>query len=331
MNWIKQNAFLFGLSIATLVIAAALWVFGNSSASRYEESLGQYETAFDEASRFEKLDPYPNAEHLAGKKLAVEAYGEATEELQKAFGPYRPGELEKISVQGFSSAVKEANRETRDAFGPNAEIPDDYFCGFKKYKTALPPGNATGILNYQLNVTKKIMLKLADSGVTELVSLHRPELPEESDKSFKIEDEKVARALPLEIVFKGRESAVRDFLSSLANDKEHFLVVRSIRISNEKLIPPRKTDAKFSGGSSARPAGGGALGAPDFGALFDEANDQSEPAQGATPETAPAPEPQPIKLPSDSSRILAQVLGDEKLQVFVRLDVLLFLEPKELP
>jgi len=39
----------------------------------------------------------------------------------------------------------------------------------------------------------------------------------------------------------------------------------------------------------------------------------------------------PAAAPVDTSRILSQVLGNEELQVFIRLDLLLFLAPKELP
>lgn len=340
MIWIKQNIFLFSLAVVTLLVALVLWVLGSKAAANYKQAKQDYDSAYAEVMSFEKLDPYPTDEHLESKKLAVTAYSGQTDELQKTFAPYRPEDLKNITVQAFSSAVKQANKETRTAFGENLQIPEDYFCGFEEYSTSLPAGSATGILNYQLEVTKKLMLNLAASGASELVSLHRPELPEEEGKSFKPENGQVARALPLEVVFKGPEKAVRDFLSSLVNDKDHYLVVRSLKVANEKQIPPRKSDVRFSGGDRRRAQPDEANNAAfEFSALFGE-GEPVAPAPDATGEvatpggvaaSAPLPAPAPLGLPGDTSRVLAQVLGQEELQVFIRLDVLLFLEPAPLP
>jgi len=332
MNWIKQNTFLSGLVAVTVVLALVLWVIGNGAAGRYEKAKEEYGAALSEVSNFEKLDPYPNQEHLESKKLAVTTYSGQADALQKSFDAFRVGELEEITVQAFSSAVKQANKQTRSGFDASGtEVPEEYFCGFETYRTSLPPGNATSILNYQLEVAKKVMTNLADAGVSKLVSLHRPRLPEEEGKKFEPEKDQVARSMTFEVVFKGREAAARQFLSSLVNDKEHYLVVRSIRIANEKSIPPRKDDARFSGGNTRRPAagdGGAESAAPNFNALFGGGDGDTPPApEGA----APAPVPQPAPAAADSSQILIQVLGQEEIQVFVRFDVLLFLEPKELP
>lgn len=343
MNWIKQNTFTFGLVVTTLVGALLLWVLGSAAAGRYDAAKEEYDSAFSEVSQFEKLDPYPSAEHLASKKLAVEEYSEEAAELQMRFDAYRPESLEKITVQAFADAVKVANEETRAAFGKDIEIPEAYHCGFEAYRTAMPPGNATGILNYQLGATKQLMLNLAEAGATSLIGLHRPKLPEEEGKRFDADKKQVTRELPLELVFTGTESSVREFLSSLVNDKSHYFVVRSWKIQNEKPLPPRKTDAKF--GDRGNRGGAGNLGpineAPNFNELFNGEAEEPKPAGGANPDAAaqpeapePAkPEPAPASAPeaTDGTRILEQVLGQEEIQVFVRIDLLIFLEAKKLP
>jgi hypothetical protein len=62
----------------------------------------------------------------------------------------------------------------------------------------------------------------------------------------------------------------------------------------------------------------------------------AEPAGKAAPEAAdpkvPAPDPAAPPTPEvDTSRILAQVLGNEDLTVFVRFDIATFLPSKDLP
>lgn len=337
MNWIKQNTFLFGLAVVTVVGVIALWLVGNMAAGRYDKAQEKYQAALDEGTRFVKIDPYPNKDLYEEKKIAVQEYNEETGELQEDFSPYRKVNLENITVQDFSSKIRDANRMTREAFGPDAEVPEPYFCGFEAYRNALPPGNATGILNYQLGVTEKIMLNLANAGISELISVRRPKLAEEEGKSYEPTKKQVFRELPLEMVFKCRESAARQFLSTLPDDNEDYLVVRSIKIRNENDDPPRKDDARFEGVRSRAadlipPPPAQLTSAPD---PFESAG--FDPADAFNPEgDAVAPRPaQPGANPSlagiDTSQILSQVMGEEEVYVFVRLDILVFLEPKQLP
>lgn len=343
MNWIKQNTFLFGLAVATLVGALILWFLGSSAANRYDAAKEEFDEALQDAAVYERLDPYPTQDNLQSKQAELKKYSDQVRVLQDAFGAYRPGELEIITVQKFSENVKAANRETRKAFGKDAELPEDYFVGFEAYRSRLDAGNATGILNHQLTVVKKLIMNLAETGEIKLINVNRPKLPEEEGKDFKPEKGQVTRELPLELVFEGPEAAVREFLNSVVNDQEHFLVVRSLRIVNNKQQPPRLADAKFdgrrrgAGGAAAAPA---ANPVPNFDELFapDPEPEQEAPAEGGDEEApapadgvpAPAP-PAPAPVLDDDSRILYQVLGEEDIQVFVRIDLILFLEAQELP
>jgi hypothetical protein len=108
---------------------------------------------------------------------------------------------------------------------------------------------------------------------------------------------------------------VREFLSSISKPDNHFVVIRSLRVTNEKKDPPRTADAKFEKPAAAKPDAADA-----FGSGFVLPGDDAAAAPAAeSPKTA------------DSSRILAQVLGNEQVQVFLRLDVLQFLPAKKLP
>jgi hypothetical protein len=177
------------------------------------------------------------------------------------------------------------------------------------------------------------MLALSKSGATELKNLHRPLLPEEEGRAFKPGDSDVARALPLEITFQGPEKAVRAFISSVVKPESQYVVIRSLRVTNAKKDPPRAADAKFE-----KPAAKPAAAAVDvFGGGFvlpgeePAKPDAPKPADDATPAPAPEPAPAPAPAPADSSRILAQVSGNEEVQVFLRLDIMQFLPAKKLP
>jgi len=328
MTWIKDRKFLIGLSAGTLLLVAASVWYGKAGAGRYEEAKLAYESAATDAANFEKLALYPTKENFDSKKLSVDEYSASTKALQDAFAAYRATESPSVSPQDLSAQMKAANDETRKAFGQRVVVPEDYYCGFKAYRSKVARGEATGVLSYQLGVVKQMMLDLAAAQPTKLIGVHRPELSEEAGKKHDAAKEEVARSLPIEVTFQATEKSVRQFVSSIANSNNRYVVIRSMRIRNVKLDPPRSTDAQFdrpapTAPAASNPSGAAAPGATDLSGLFAGA---AEPA--AVPRT-PAPAPAPA--PADTSRILSQVLGNEELIVFLRLDIMQFLPAKPLP
>jgi len=334
MSWIQDNKFLAGLAGVTLVVASGLLYFGNKGATAYDEAKMTYDEAAAEIQGFERLSLYPKKENLDGKRKALSDYREVTDSLQKSFDPFRVENLENISPQEFTTRLRAADAEVRKAFeDANVALPPEFFLGFESYTSGLAQGGATGMLDYQLKAIKQIMLQLAKASPSELKNLHRPRLPEENGQTFEAQPVAVARPLPLEITFKGSEKSVRQFLSSIAKPEDRYLVIRSLRISNEKKTPPKSSDAKFEKPAAAAGAAG-IFGVEDFfGPDPDAAEDEvpaEEPDAGPAAPAPPAPPAAPAA-PVDSSRMLAQVLGQENLVVFLRLDLLLFLPAKELP
>ncbi len=329
MNWIKENKFLAALGGGTLIVVILLVVVGLKGAGKYEAAKADYDAAAEEAAAFERLPLYPKQENKDAKSKALDEYRKAAETLQEAFESYRPTELKNVSPEAFTNQLKAANDEVRKAFGDSGiTVPDVFFCGFEEYKTKLVPGQATGILDYQLTGIKKLMLALAASGATDLKNVHRPALPEETGNEFKAEPNQVARQLPLEITFKGPEASMRSFLSSVVKPDGYYYVIRSLRVTNEKKDPPRTSDAKFE-----RPAEAGTEASADtFGGFVLPGGDEPA-AEEELPagEEAPAEETADSSAPADSSRILSQVLGDEEVRVFLRLDIMQFLPAQKLP
>lgn len=330
MSWIQNNKFLAVLGGGTLVAMALLFLFGFKASERYLQAKENFDTAAKEAQSTEQLPLYPKRENFDGKSKALDEYSQALGALQAAFEKYQPKTLQNVSPEIFATQLKTVNHDVRKVFNESkTTLPDAFFCGFENYKTAYASGDNTGILDYQLTGTKQLMLALAAAGATELKNFHRPLLVEEQGQTFTPHPTDVARCLPLEITFKGREKAVRAFLSSIVKPDGYYIVIRSLRITNEKKGPPRTADAKFD-----KPAGA------KSGAVKDPARDFFAPDPEPTPvdekpqdpnatEATVTPAPAPAAV--DSSRILSKVLGDESLQVFIRLDLMQFLPAKKLP
>lgn len=328
MNWIKENKFLAGLVGGTVVAMALLYFVGSKGAARFAASKEGYDQAAGEVSQFERLALYPKADLRDSKKKAIDEYRESLGSLQEAFAKFRPEEIANTSPQAFTDQLVAAVDETRAAFeAAGTTVPAPYFCGFERYKTELARGGATGIMAYQLGMVRGLMLGLAEARISELKNVHRPPLAEEDGGSFEPAASDVARPMPLEITFSGSEKSVRQFFNMLASTETNFAVIRSLRITNSKRdLPPKAADAKFERESGAARTGASAPAADMFSGGFVLPGDEPE-------EEAPAEEPAPAPKadPADASRVLSQVLGDEEVMVFLRLDLMQFLPAKELP
>lgn len=326
MSWTKDKKFVVGLAGGTLVGMILLYGLGSKGLERYETAKTEYEDAFAEVESYARMNPYPKAENQDSKKKSLDDYRDSLEKLQNAFDAYRPKQVKNGSPQEFTNELKASNNEVRTAFkDAGTKVPDAFFLGFETYKDGIANGKATGILQYQLDGIKHLMLALAQSRATELKNVVRPALAEETGTEYKPLPTDVARALPMEITFTAPEKSVREFLSAIAAMEGKFAVIRTIRISNTKKDPPRAADAKFETPAAAAAPARAADNIFDFGAAPPPVGPQ-DPAQPAGPVLAA-----PATKSADTGRILSQVLGNEELHVFIRLDFLTFLPAQKLP
>lgn len=334
MNWIKSNPFVSALAGATLVICAALYFYASSGSKRYEEAQAEFESSYRAVSKAEKLKPYPIDENRDGKRKALTEFSSEIDELRSQFDAYRPEELKNISVQAFTEKLKSAAEETKDSLTTaGCDLPEGYFLGFEQYRGQLANSKATGVLLYQVEAMKEAMDQLAAARPSQLISIFRESVPEEGGGVFAPGETDVARHFGFEVTFKGSEGSVREFLSALGALGDHYFTVRCVEIVNERDTPPRTSDAKFESAvdTSADDAAadnpfGGAFVLPGGEAFGEEPAEEPEAELPAEPDPAAAPEPA-----VDTTRILAQVLGNEELIVMVRFDLALFLPSKELP
>ena len=322
MSWIKDNKFMVALGGGTLTGVILLYVVGSQGSKRYDAAKEQFAAAATEATGFEKQPLYPKLENKDGKSKALGEYRQAVDSIQTAFAPFRPKEIKNVTPQEFTDRLLAANLEVRKAFEEASTIvPEPFFVGFEKYRTSLAPPNTTGILDYQLSSIKSLMLALAKTKPKELKNLFRPLQPEDSGQAFAPPPTMTARPFPLEISFIGTEKSARDFISSIVKLENQYIVVRSLRVTNVKKDPPRAGDAQFEKAAASKPAAS----ADPFAGGFVLPGDE-KPAAAAEAPVTPAPAPKA----ADSGRILSQVLGNEEVNVFLRLDLLQFLPAKKI-
>ncbi len=335
MNWIKSNPFVSALAGITLVICAVLIFLGTRGGARYGEAKTGFEDAYQGVSTSEGIPLYPTAENRDGKRKALNEYRESITALRALFDKYRPANLDNLTTQEFTGRLKSSTTEVTDALKEaGVEVPEGFFMGFEGYRDQLAQSEATGVLHFEVEGIKNALLNLAEARPGTLISLYREPIPEETGGTYTPPENAVARTFGFELVFKGSEASVREFLSSLGDIDPYYYVIRTLKIQNEDSAPPRVADAEFETAvTEAAP-----VEASPFGVAFEipeqevaEEGEESGTAEEAgTGEEAEAPAVAETA-PADTSRILAQVLGDEELIVFIRFDLVMFLPAKELP
>ncbi len=328
MSLIKDKRFAITLWGSTLVVVGGLVWYAMSSSGKYDAALETYRSNASAVANAEKEALYPTRQNLEQKSKALSDYREAVDGMQRRFAGFRPAELKKTPPPTFIDHLKAADASIRKefAFGSGGtKLPPAFYFGFEAYIKGTPvKEDATGILGYQLDALNELFSKMAKTHPTEIRRVFRPKLPEEEEaKKWVAPAGCIARPLPVEITFKAREKSVREFLTSITATDKYYYVVRTMAISNERLTAPTQKDAQFDKAKSGGSGGvGDAMVFPGLG------TDTSVFPGGGADSATPAAKP---VVSSDSSRILKQVLGNEELVVFLRLDVLQFLPPMRLP
>jgi len=344
----SDKKFLTILGVITLLIAGGLIYWGMRGGSRYKEAADNYDMAADGVRRLEGLKPYPSSPNVNAKTTALKEYQGSLVTVQEGFIKYRPPELKNVSSADFSARVLEvsgvAKQQLEEA---QAEFPENFALGFEKYTTDPARQDATGLLGYQLDGIGELFRMLAESRPGVVVNFMREPLPEETAGDYKRGGSEVARALSVEVTFSGQERAFRDFLNLVVNSEKYYFVIRNLRIANERQTGPTAEEAKFQ---ESKPA----VVNPFEGSGFDLPGLEEAPAGGTVPpaggavppdgaipapapgeavvEPIPAPAPAPAPAVDDESNlILKQLIGSEEINVFMRIDLMLFHGDVELP
>ena len=121
---------------------------------------------------------------------------------------------------------------------------------------------------------------------------------------------------------------MRKFLSSLDDSGKYYYVVRSMRVTNEKVKAPTATDAQFSTDEAEAAADGAAPAGDPFGGgggFVLPGDEPAAPAEDAAAEPAADAAPAAPAEGSDEL-ILKQVLGSEKINAFLRIDIIQFFD-----
>jgi hypothetical protein len=331
----KEKRFISILAGISLVCIGGLYFFASKGSSRFDAAKEGFDSVDAKIEAMEGLPVYPTEKNLAQKESELKSYSANAAELAKKLQALRPASLENADPQAFTDLlVKTADASIKayqtaglSSEGDNPSLPKGFFLGFEAYTSTAAQKDSTGIMAYQLGAISELHALLAAAKPSALLNFRREELPEEKNEAYKPTLGVPYRVMPIEVAFAGPESALRGFINGIQSSKQHYFVIRSMRVRNDKQEGPKASDAQFEApateGADADAPGGGIF---DSGTAF-VLPGESAPAAAAEAAAAPAATAEPEKTedaPADSSRILQQVLGQEDINAFFRIDIVLF-------
>lgn len=322
----QEKKFIGILAAATVLGAGGLYFVASDGADRYTASKEQFDALSSDINQMQNLSLFPTPQNKQEKEKAIASFKADAEALTSKLIAKRPKSLENINPQAFTNLLVKTAQEVKKKYaaeglqidGDDADLPKGFYLGFENYVSTPAQGSATGILAYQLGAINEVHTLLAAAKPKKLLNFYREVLPEEKGEEYTPSATQPYRTLPFEVSFSGPESTLRDLINGLQQSPKHLFAIRSMRIVNEKQSPPKASDANFDEeqeSTASEPESTSAVATfvlPEVG----------EPAAA---EAAPAEEPTAAP---DNGRILKQVLGSEEIQVFLRIDLVLFDEPK---
>ncbi len=321
MSWIKENQFTAGLAAVTLLGVAGLYSWGSGNQNKTALARDDYQAAAAEMMRYEGGSLYPSDTNRDLKRKAVADYSEQATQLRDRMVQYGPKPGSAIAANAFGTELQAANTRIRAAFETSqATVPGGFLVGFEAYASGVAQGDATSLMAYQMGAMEWLFVKLAEARPEALINVYRQPLTEEKGAPYDYAKNQISRDLPMEITFSGSARAVREFMSSLVDSKDYYFIPRVIRVENEKQVGPTRSDAQFKTVSTST--------APEG---FDPA------ALGAVTDLVPAGDPAVVlaageeAVAPESEEILKQVLGDEAVRVFLRIDLRLFRDSASVP
>jgi len=309
MNWIKENKFLTGYFA---VLAVGLGVLGFllfSASSAYDAANDNYVSKANEYKRLRSLQPYPNQESL--KKY--EAQKSEAADMVTAFQAQlatREFKSEDMSPAEFQDKLKASVTEIvgkAEAAGvalPKGNGASKFYLGFDPYESRPPEREAVAPLVRQLKAIQWVVEQVIDNHITSLDSLERTPLPEEKSLSTgnsrrqnqnqnqgeRGGSRELVIKNPLDLRLTAKQETFGKFLNTIVGTKApQFYIPRIVRVRNQKMKGPDRATAGIP--SQAVGAAGGA---------------------------APAVPDVPIGF----------IVGDEQVEVELRLEIVEFVAPK---
>lgn len=321
----KQNKFLTGYLVVTLLGAGALGFLVFQAKGKYSEAQEAYTTKAASLTQLQSGKPYPDKANVARMEELQKAHQQEINKLQGELAkaklpvkPLRPSEFQdklKATLDRLRAAAQQQGVVLGSKETPKLDL------DMAKYLTEPPKEEAAAPLGRMLDAIDRAVTELIKNAPAEIRDVKRVPLPEEGGgaqaanaadnkkggKPGKDEKDKgkghtepLVTRYPFEIEFVAAEPKVRNFINTIVADKTQFYIPAGVQILSELQNGPSKGAPGASAPQTPPPAPNNPGGA-------------AAPGGTATP-AAPA-------------EVTKFIMGEEKLGVKIRLEYVDFAEP----
>ena len=332
MSWFQENKFLTGLLIVTLVVAGALGFLMTSAQTAFADAQSRYDELSSEFTRLQNSAPYPAEENVKKMQAVREQHAAAITALQKDLAaaelPLKPMTPEEFN-DALDKAVQRVTTKAGEA-GVGLKSGEKFYLGFDKYEREVPRPEAAAPLGRQLEAIELVINLLIDNRVSEVTDLKRETLAEEgvpagsspparpdresassrSDKGDKGDKDKdLVTRNSFDLTFVASEPRAHHVINAIVASRQQFFIPRSVALKSERTEGPPRVDPNAPQPAFTPPPA-------------DPAVPPAPPGNAPAPGSA-APAPGVAAAPA----VVKYVVGDEKLQVAMKIDVVDFSEP----
>lgn len=308
--------------IAAVLALAGSGFFAFSSFGRYSEAMEGWDSKVGQIESLERRVPYPSNENAKELEARMESYRKSVDDLSGTLKSSQRELKTELRNTDFQQQVKRRVEEFRAAArsgGLTIESSTEFQLGFDSYANTLPAPEIVAILDYELDAIDHLLRKLIDSGVEMMTSFERDLIPGESGSS-QAQDSGLVHKYPVRLRFRGSFDSIQQFINGIANDKEFFYIVRVLKVRNDVVEGPAKliadvgnTFKRFQNPETKEVASPAML--EEWGE--GEVSDAELAAKAREAGFLPA---------NQDARVL---MGQEKLNVFMVVDITRFLSPDE--
>lgn len=310
-NWITDNkpaAMVAGVGLLLFVGLSVTGYMVNSKRSELDKKISTASKEIKSANAAE-ITPSRTSSNELEKEL--KRYAKAVANLETAYKPFlATSALVPTTPTAFQNELK-TFREALIATckKKNIQITDtSSWLGFQVYSTQAPSVQAASTLGFELKAVNSLANKLTDCGLTKFIKVYRPQLPIENPANTPEEEaEEPNQApwspMPLEIAFQGDRESVLKAMNAITDSQEYLFTVNSIRIRNERMMPP-----PIAGPAAPKPAA-------------------AQPAAGAA-DLRPADEAAAQAAAPAIQQVIKPYMGKEQIFVQVSLNLVHFNQPK---
>lgn len=315
----KSKVWLTIFAVIALLFIGASGFFAFSSFGKYSEAQENWSDKVGTINSLEKKPLYPNKDNVRKLSDLVSEYQKSVSSLFTSLDQFQKKLNTSMANIEFQDTVKTKVSEFRRiASEANFEIVqnDSFQLGFDAYSNSVPSPDIVPILNYELEAIDHLLKKIITAGGDSMYIFSRDLIPGEIGGPDR-QESGVVHKYPVRLGINCSHRAFQNFMNSISNDKEYFYIVRVMEIQNEIQEGPLKTRATtrqalvFENKESGAPASMSDMSKWGFPNASEAEIMSAAAADGYAP----------------SGRDARVLMGQEKLQIFMVIDIVRFLDP----